>query len=354
MADSAQKTEQPTQQRIRKSREEGQYLSSRELVFSIQFIAALSLLSSPALLFRLDQLEWFRSLLVSGMQGGLSAASLQRLIQGEIPEMFLPMAAAGCGVFALGLLTQLAISGFGIATAKLAPDLSRLNPMSRLRNLPRQNLTTCLEALVLAPASFILLWLAVVPVLDELLQLPSMPVRASVSAVAELASTVLKRLSILLLVWGCIEFYKQKRKHNRDLMMTKQEVREESRESEGSPEIKARIRRIMRELMRKRMISDVPKATVVITNPTHYAVAIRYHLTHEPTPRVLASGRDHLALRIRAVALANGIPILENKPLAQGLYRNCKAGQLIPPDLYRAVAEVLAYIYRIDRSRMVG
>lgn len=354
MSDASQKTEQPTQQRIRKSREKGQYLSSRELVYAVQFVVALALLGSPALLYRHGFLEWFRTLLASSARGGFSEGRIQRLLQGEIPEMFLPMAAAGFGVFGLGLLTQMAISGFGIATAKLAPDLSRLNPMSRLKNLPKQNLSMALQALVIAPVSFAILWLAVVPVLDQLMQLPALPVRSGVASVAELVSRVLMRLAILLLIWGGIDFYRQKKKHNKELMMTKQEIREENRESEGSPEIKARIRRVMREMMRKRMMSDVPKATVVITNPTHYAVAIRYHLKHEPTPRVVASGRDHLALRIRGVAQANGVPILENKPMAQGLYRACKVGQVIPPDLYRAVAEVLAYVYRIDRSRMTG
>jgi flagellar biosynthetic protein FlhB len=133
------------------------------------------------------------------------------------------------------------------------------------------------------------------------------------------------------------------------MRMTKQEVRDEHKEMEGSGEVKGRIRRIQRELSRRRMLKDVERATVVITNPTHYAVALEYKRESMAAPRVLAKGADHLAKRIRERAIACGVPIVENKPLAQSLYATAEVGQVIPAPLFAAVAEVLAYLIRVKR-----
>jgi flagellar biosynthetic protein FlhB len=133
--------------------------------------------------------------------------------------------------------------------------------------------------------------------------------------------------------------------------MTKQEIREEHQEMEGNPQIKGRIRRIQRDLARRNMMKEVAKATAVIVNPTHYSVAIRYEMESMAAPRVLAKGKNYLARRIRELALQHEVPIIENQPLAQALYKSADVGQEIPPHLYRAVAEVLAYIFKLMHSR---
>ena len=129
--------------------------------------------------------------------------------------------------------------------------------------------------------------------------------------------------------------------------MTKLEVRDELKETEGNPQIKQRVRRIQRDLARRNMMKEIPNATAVIVNPTHFAVAIRYEMEGMAAPRVLAKGKNYLALRIRQIALEHQVPIIENPPLAQALYKSADVGQEIPPHLYRAVAEVLAYIYKL-------
>ena len=128
--------------------------------------------------------------------------------------------------------------------------------------------------------------------------------------------------------------------------MSKQEVKDEYKQTEGNPEIKAKIRQLQREMAKRRMMSEVPKADVVITNPTHYAVAIRYDKNQEDAPRVLAKGVDNLALKIREIAEKSGVMIVENPPLARELYKSVEIGEIIPPKLYKAVAEVLAYVYK--------
>ena len=135
--------------------------------------------------------------------------------------------------------------------------------------------------------------------------------------------------------------------------MSKQEIRDEMKESEGNPQIKGQIRRLRRELLRRRMMQDIPKATAVIVNPTHYAVAIRYEMDSMASPLVVAKGKNYLALRIRQKAIEHGVPIIENPPLARGLYTAAEVGQEIPAEFYRAVAEVLAYIYRLMGRRRV-
>jgi flagellar biosynthetic protein FlhB len=136
--------------------------------------------------------------------------------------------------------------------------------------------------------------------------------------------------------------------------MSKHEVRQEGKETEGNPQLKMRIRRMQRDSLRRQMMKEIPKATAVIVNPTHYAVAIRYSVDAAGAPKVVAKGRNYVAARIRAKAIEHQIPIVENPPLAQALYKSVEIGQEIPSHLYRAVAEILAYIYRIMNGHLPG
>ena len=168
------------------------------------------------------------------------------------------------------------------------------------------------------------------------------------SAVREL----LWKATAVFLVLGAIDLIRQKRKYKQDLRMTRQEVRDELKESEGNPQIKGRIRQLRRDLLRRRMMREVPTATAVIVNPTHFAVAIRYRHESMSAPLVVAKGKNFLALRIRQKAVESHVPLVENPPLAQALYKSVEVGQEIPPHLYRAVAEILAYIYKLMHTRL--
>jgi flagellar biosynthetic protein FlhB len=158
----------------------------------------------------------------------------------------------------------------------------------------------------------------------------------------------------LFLVFGCVDLFRQLRRYRRDLRMSKQEIREEVKESEGNPQMKARIRRLQREQARRRMMKEVPSATAVVVNPTHYAVALRYSMDRMTAPLVVAKGKNYLAQRIRQKAVEHQVPIVENPPLAQALYKSVEVGQEIPPHLYRAVAEILAYIFKLMHGRLRG
>jgi flagellar biosynthetic protein FlhB len=158
----------------------------------------------------------------------------------------------------------------------------------------------------------------------------------------------------LFLIFGCVDLFRQMRRHKQDLRMSKQEIREEMKDVEGNPQMKSRIRRLQRDRARKQMMKEVPTATAVITNPTHFAVAIKYSLDSMAAPMVVAKGKNYLALRIKQKAIDNQVPIIENPPLAQALYKSVDVGQEIPPHLYRAVAEILAYIFKLMNGKLPG
>jgi flagellar biosynthetic protein FlhB len=181
----------------------------------------------------------------------------------------------------------------------------------------------------------------------EQLALCRMSVADGLAAQAQTVSSLLWKAALFFLVWGSIDLARARRRYMNELKMTKQEIREEHRQNDGSPEVKMRIRRLRRELLRRRMMSQVAEATAVITNPTHYAVALKYDFGSSGAPRVVAKGKNFLALRIRQRAAEHQVPIVENPPLARALYAGTEVGSEIPANLYRAVAEVLAYVFRI-------
>jgi flagellar biosynthetic protein FlhB len=182
----------------------------------------------------------------------------------------------------------------------------------------------------------------------------TLPLGSAVSGAVQVGRTLeslLWKASTLFLIFGFVDLFRQKRQYQQDLRMSKQEVRDELKEVEGSQIMKARIRRIRRDMARRRMMHEVPKATAVIVNPTHYAVALKYDMTGLGAPKVVAKGKNYLALRIRQKAIEAQVPLIENPPLAQALYKSVDVGQEIPTQFYRAVAEILAYVYRLMNGR---
>jgi flagellar biosynthetic protein FlhB len=233
----------------------------------------------------------------------------------------------------------------------LAPDLGRLNPIAKLRDLPRQNLSGLVEAAILLP---LFLWAVFVVVREKLDSFLALPLGSVESGCSFLAGSLLElfwKAAALFLVFGAVDFYRQLRRHRQDLRMSKQEIKEEMKELEGNPQMKARVRRLQRDRARRNMMKEVPTATAVVVNPTHYAVAIRYRMDDMAAPAVVAKGKNYLARRIREKAIEHQIPIIENPPLAQALYKSVEVGQEIPPHLYRAVAEILAYVFKLMNGR---
>jgi flagellar biosynthetic protein FlhB len=354
----AQRTEKPTPRRLERARREGHFPTSRELVNAAHFagIVAVVTLFSAGFLERL--LRLMRQLLALAFTDPVSPRRVVAIARNLIGPDLLPLILAGFALTAAVVAVQLASTKLGISFKKLAPEFGRLNPVKRLKSLPGQNLPMLAQALLLLPLVGFAVYYELKENLGAFLELPWLDPRASVARVAASIQTLLWRAAALFLLVGCADLFWQRRRYFQQLRMTKQEVREEFKEQEGNPQIKARVRRIQRDLARRQMMKEVPKATAVVVNPTHYAVAIRYRLpaAGEPAgaPRIVAKGKNYLAGRIRKLALDHQVPIVENPPLARALYQSADVGQEIPAHLYRAVAEILAYIYRLMGGRLPG
>jgi flagellar biosynthesis protein FlhB len=354
MAGSDQRTEKPTEQRLRKARREGRFPVSREAVYAVQFCIFATLVVGGSAVWFTRCGEMVQRLIAAAFIPGLTMSGLGAVLWAALAPLGVPLLAGAALVWLAGLAAQLGITGFGLAGGRLAPDLSRLNPISKLRDLPSQNLTSAMEALVLLPVLGFSLSAVLTSQGPQLMSLPAAPLKLGVQLLGASVADLLWKAAGVFVVFGAWDLLRQRRKHLQSLRMTKQEVRDEHKESEGNPEIKARIRRLRRELLRRRMMAEVPAATAIVVNPTHFAVAIRYSASAMAAPKVVAKGKNWLALRIREVGLRHQVPIVENPPLAQALYKSVEVGQEIPPHLYRAVAEILAYLYRLMNGHLPG
>jgi flagellar biosynthetic protein FlhB len=257
------------------------------------------------------------------------------------------------GVILVGIVGagNLAITQMGFSLQKLVPQFNRLNPASRLKDLPGQNLKSVVEAVVLIGVLSLSITTIYRDNIAALMRLPFEAPSTATSKVAEMVQSVLWKAAGLFILFGSVDLFRQYRKHMSSLKMSKEEVKQENKQNEGDPHIKGKIKRLRRDLLRRQMMREVPTATAVIVNPTHYAVAIRYDMDTMACPMVVAKGKNWLALRIRQVAVQNEVPIIENPPLARALYSAIDVGRAIPPEFYRAMAEILAYIYKLmDRK----
>ena len=349
MADDRQ--EKPTKRRQDKARKEGQFPASRELLNALQLLLFVYLLTTfgGSLVERLRRV--FRAELAMAFHRTPQVSDVTAIASGMVAFVGIPLLACGSCLMVGVLSVQMAATQFGFAGEKLAPDLSRLNPMQKLKSMLGQNMAAFFQAVFL-----IVLFSSVVIGLakaneEVFARLPLMGIESSWAMVRGALGSLLWKCASIAGVIGLLQFVREKRRHMKGLRMSKQEIRDEVKETEGNPQIKGRIRRIQRDLARRRMMKEIPTATAIVVNPTHYAVAIRYDMSAMAAPRVVAKGRNYLARRIREIATSHQIPIVENKPLAQALYKNVEVGQEIPAHLYRAVAEILAYIYRLMQPK---
>jgi flagellar biosynthesis protein FlhB len=350
---SGQKTEKPTPKRLEKARKEGQFPAARQFVSAMQFVAFVAVLDAWGG-------QWFAELrlLMRGtlaaafsMQPAARMADMGHYLLGDLLRLLAP----GAGVLLVVTLgMQLAVTQLGVSLKKLAPDLKRLNPMSRLRELPKQNLPALLRAAIMLPMFGMAVYGIIRDNLFAYMALPFQSVESGFRLVCGSLDTLLWKAGGVFVVFGLVDLFRQRQRFAKDQRMSKQEIRDENKESEGNPQMKARIRRIRRDLLRHQMMKAVPTATAVIVNPTHYAVALRYALDSMATPVVVAKGKNYLAQRIRQRAIEFQVPIVENPPLAQALYGSVEVGQEIPAHLYRAVAEILAYVYKLMNGRSNG
>jgi flagellar biosynthetic protein FlhB len=354
MADSGERTEKPTKRRLQKARTEGNFPSSREFISGIQFLGFVIIIVNYGAVFVMRTAYAMRELLTRAFSAEVTSAWVVATVHRIILPEFEPLVLAEAAMWLMVVLAQLATTRLGISLSKLAPDIKRLNVLKKFSSVPAQNIPLFLQGLALLPVIGMVVYYEATENLNSFLELPWMSAQVAAARVGGVIETLMWRAAALFLVVGIVDLLWQNHRYTKQLKMSKHDIRQESKESEGNPHIKMRIRRLRRDLLRRQMMQDVPTATAVIVNPTHYAVAIHYVADAPGAPRVVAKGKNYLAARIRKVAIEHQVPIIENPPLAQALYKSAEVGQEIPTHLYRAVAEILAYIYRLMGGRLPG
>ena len=346
-----EKTEVPTEKKRRESREEGQVAFSKELS-SAALLAGIVLTlvaTSPIILDAMRQLmsQIFRDLAQSEE---LSIDSIFTL-SGEILSIILPAFAPFAAVIIFtGIFASVLQVGVLITFKAISPKFNKISPLTGLKRLfSSQSLADFLKSM----AKLIIVgFVGYLTYIDKITELNGLSVSTPESiliynftVVAEVAGKIV----LALVAIAIFDYFYQRWHHEQQLMMTKQEVKDETKQTEGDPQLKARIRQIQREMSNARMMQEVPKADAVIVNPTHFSVAILYDRDVMTAPEVIAKGADHLALRMRTVARENNVPILERPELARDLYANVEIGDDIPERFYKAIAEILAFVYRLRK-----
>lgn len=350
-----EKTEQPSQRRLDQAREKGQVARSRELsTFAV-------LLAGGATLWFLGASLTQR--MVKLVQDGLTLTHdmafntgllLPRLYTLSL-DMLITFAPLLLAVLLAAAFSPLLLNGWLFSMEALQPKFSKLNPLSGIsRMFSRTSLVELLKALGKAALVGGVAALVIWHNRDEVLGLSAQAAAASIPQMGHLIGMSFLMIVGAMLLIVLIDVPFQLWDHNKKLMMTKEEVRQEAKETEGDPMVKGRIRQLQREAARRRMMAAIPTADVVVTNPTHYAVALKYSETGMRAPVVVAKGSHLLALRIREIAEENHVPILEAPPLARALHKHTDLGESIPEALYSAVAEVLAYVYQLRRYERQG
>ncbi|MGD1916318.1 MAG: flagellar biosynthesis protein FlhB [Phycisphaerales bacterium] len=351
--DPGERTEEPTAQKLKKARERGQVGRSQDFGAVVMMAGAAILLLAFGLLATGMMFGVMRDVLGGSAPG-------RQVVVGDITAILVWLGGRATVIlvptmllmFLVAALSQVVQVGFALSPEALTPKLDRLNPVAGFKRVmgPKGWVKFIMDF-----TKVILITIVVVIVvmrwLPALGQLPHSDLRTGTIVALRAMIELVAWMLLALLIIGFADLKYQKWQHRYDNKMTKQEVKEEQKSMDGDPEMKQRRSRVAREIAMQRVQQDVPNADVVVTNPTHFSVALKYDSKTMAAPEVVAKGADYVALKIREVARTHGVPVVERPPLARALYRGVDVGQAISPEHYEAVAEVLAYVYRIDNRQ---
>lgn len=347
--DMGEKTEEPSSRKLSDAREQGQVAKSQDLAAAIDLFGAFLLLLVFGALMARGMFIITRTIFEDTMmptEG--SIYPIIQLILYHVGISLIPLLLALCFIAASGHITQ-----FGLLwnTGILAPKFDRMNPVSGFgRVFGKQGLIKTGINSVKLVVIVIISYLFLSAMVHKLIAAPMLSAYGGWMLIGSEVVKLAMWLFLIMLIMGIIDYVLARRKHFKDLRMTKEEVKDERRSMEGDPKVKGKRMQMARDIARQRLGSSVPKADVIVTNPTHFSVAIAYDESSMKAPRVVAKGADEMAFTIRHIARAHKIPILERPPLARALYKHVEVGQEIRPEYYEAVAEVLAFIYRLDQE----
>lgn len=350
-----EKTEDATPKKLEDARKEGQVAKSKELGVGFTLFAGFVLLKLWVGTIGQQFLDVFNVTymripdMAKYVASGEGITYFYSFFKGMILQVLLYMAPFLLVAVAVAAIVEVLQVKWVVTAKPLKPKFDKFNPINGFKRIfSLQSLMELLKSFLKILLIGFLVYSTLRDKWTDILILLDMPVQQGIMLMGNVILNLGVKISAFYLIIAFADFIFQKWKFKEDMKMTKQEVKDEYKQSEGDPQIKGQIRQRMMQASRRRMMQDIPKADVVITNPTHFAVAVRYNLEEADAPVVVAKGADHLAAKIKEVAKENNVEIVENKPLARMLYYNVNLGQMIPPELYKAVADILAYVYKIQ------
>ncbi|HPU45370.1 MAG TPA: flagellar biosynthesis protein FlhB [Thermoclostridium sp.] len=349
-ADTSGKTEKATPKKREELRKKGQVMQSREVTSNLILLMIFLSFKLVGSYLYTEFKSLFNLFLTDTAAYNLTDPNeimrLAAFAALQIVKMAAPFLIIAILFGVLGSYFQI---GFLFTLEPIKPKFSHINPINGLKRIfSSRSLFEFIKSIAKVVIVAWVAWASIQAEFLNLTKLMALDLGQIVMYTLGSAVDIGIKICLALLAVSAIDYFFQWRKYEKDIRMTKQEVKEEYKQLEGNPEVRSRIRQKQREISMRRMLSEVPKADVVITNPTHFAVAIRYEPQKKPAPYVVAKGADYLAERIKEVARKSRVEIVENKPLAQALYNSVDIGDVIPPELYRAVAEVLAFVYNLQ------
>ncbi len=349
-ADNSDKTEKATPKKRSDLRKKGQVLQSRELPASlILLIMFLSVRIFGGNIYT-GCSKIFNMFVSQNTEYNLQDPNeIMRLVTFVLLEILKMVAPFFIVAILVGVLSSYVQIGFLFTFEPIKPKFSHLNPINGLKKMfSSRSLFELAKSIVKVILVSWVAWSSIQGEFTNMMKLMDLSVVQIAAYLIDTALSIAIKICFSLLVIAAVDYFFQWRKHEKDIRMSKQEIKEEYKQMEGNPEIKSKIKQKQREISMRRMLKEVPKADVIITNPTHYAVAIKYDPQKMSAPYILAKGVDFMAQRIKEVAKDNKVHIMENKPLAQALYNTVEIGEAVPQELYKAVAEVLAFVYSME------
>lgn len=329
---------------------EGHVATSREMITAAQFVVVVALFTAwfPG------WLDSMKAMLRQGLEmsfhSDLDVTKAPGIARILLQRAFLPLSGLAISAVVVALGVHLAITRMAFNFNKFIPDFTRFNPVPKIKQIATQAPTNVFQACAMLVVFGGMIYVVTQQNAETFLAIPFASLPIALSTIGGALKQLLWKAAAIFVFFAVIDFVRQRKLYRKGLRMSKHEVKDEVKDMEGDPNVRGKIKRLRKDLARKRMMKDVATATAVVVNPTHYAVALRYEHQSMATPMVVAKGKDHLALRIRKIANEHNVPLIENPPLAQALYKSVDVGREIPPHLYRAVAEVLAYIFRLQSA----
>lgn len=350
--DASEKTEEPTQKKMDDAREKGQVASSREVNHWIMFLAAAVFLLGLAPGVAADISDAVTGYFEFAHEIEVTPAGLGPLLSTLASDIALAIAPVAAIFILAALFAGFAQNGILFSPESIKPTLDKISPLAGIKRLfSMKSLAEFAKGVLKLIIVGSVAYAVVSPDLATVETLPGMAAGDLIERIRQLAGLLLIAVLSVMTVIAAADFLYQRWEHNKKLRMSRQDMKEEYKQTEGDPIVKQRLRQIRADRSRKRMIADVPNADVVITNPTHFSVALQYDQGSMGAPKVVAKGADTAAKRIREVAKENGVPIVENPPLARALYASVEIDDEVPEEHFRAVAEVINYVWKLKGRR---